>query len=63
MRGHDEARSRIGRVHERIDEETASTAHIDGQLIQLNRSMGLLTENLLNRGSSSWTRLEQSNDQ
>ena len=53
MRDHDEARSRIGRVHERIDEVAASTAHIDGPLIQLDRSVGLPTEHLLNRGSSS----------
>ena len=63
MCGHDEVRSWIGWVHERIDEQAASTAHIDGQLTQLNRSVGLLTAHLLNRGSSSWTRLEQSNDQ
>ena len=51
-RGHEEALSRIGRVHQRIDEVAASTAHIDGQLVQLNRSVGLLTEHLLSREGS-----------
>lgn len=52
-RGHEEALSRIGRVHQRIDDVAASTAHIDGQLVQLNRSVGLLTEHLLSRESLS----------
>ena len=52
-RGHEEALSRIGRVHQRIDDVAASTSHIDGQLTQLNRSVGLLTEHLLNREGSA----------
>ena len=49
VRRHDESLSGIGRVHARIDEVAKSTAHIDGQLSQLNRSVGLLTEHLLSQ--------------
>ena len=46
---HQESLSGIGRMHARIDDVAQSTSHIDGQLTQLNRSVGLLTEHLLSQ--------------
>ncbi|MYE14521.1 MAG: hypothetical protein F4X99_23255 [Gammaproteobacteria bacterium] len=45
-----DVRSELGKVHERVDEVARTSANIDGQLNQVNRTLGLIQQHLMGGG-------------
>ena len=45
-----DVRAELGKVHERVDEVARTSSNIDGQLNQVNRTLGLIQQHLMGEG-------------